>query len=59
MYTQFYLFQPVYVRALEKSLAKKQFSLFLSRLLHRFKFECPEGEELSAEEDSDLGILRN
>ena len=59
VYMQFYLFQPLYVRALEKSLAKKQFPLFLSRLLHRFKFECPEGEELPAEEDSDLGILRN
>ena len=38
---------------------KKAVFLFLSRLLHRFKFECPEGEELPAEEDSDLGILRN
>ena len=38
---------------------KKAVFLFLSRLLRRFKFECPEGEELPAEEDSDLGILRN
>ena len=38
---------------------KKVVFLFVARLFHRFKFECPKGEELPAEEDSDLGILRN
>ena len=38
---------------------KKAVFLFVARLFHRFKFECQEGEEIPAEEDSDLGILRN
>ena len=38
---------------------KRAVFLFLARLFHRFKFECQEGEEIPAEEDSYLGILRN
>ena len=52
-------FQLEYARALEKSLAKKAVFLFVALLFHRFTFECQEGEEIPAEEDSDLGILRN
>ena len=38
---------------------KKVVFLFVARLFHRFKFECQEGKEIPAEEDSDFGILRN
>ena len=40
-------------------MAKKAVFLFLARLFRRFKFECQEGEDISAEEDSYLGILCN
>ena len=43
---------------LGEKFAKRVVFLFVARLLHRFRFECPYGEILPEEEDiSDYGIL--
>ena len=39
--------------------SKRAVFLYAARLLYSLKFECPLGEALPNEKDSDLGILRN